>query len=289
MFTSSLIPKEKVTFMFVAVILVLTAQFSGGCCPGCAPPVVQAPPPACQCPISETQVIDCSDGSQVIINSGTNITPCNCMQADYIPPNDLPDQNCMPKGNVITAIDVWPDGVQFTPEAKLHFKLPASHPYKAGYKLTIWQHTSGTCDKSAGQTNWKAEPGTAKVDSAEDFADGPMRHTTIFALVEMVSQFNAYAQLATPFEGFDNGISFGVQINDSFSNPEMEAAEFTIVITGLEVEDPNQLVDELNNSIPIGSPIAVQFDSNLFTIWSDSYIREFYAAALDVYPGLPQP
>ena len=301
---------KRTTSIKLIVLMVLVSQMIVACpcpcqsthpqcCPGnCSQSCINAEPSApvpektvpvksCDCPVQQTQVLDCSDGSQVVIQSGTNIEPCGCMEAQYISRNDLPDQACMPTVNVITAIDVRPDGVEFTPDAELHFKLPASHPYWAGYKLKIWQHTSGTCNLSTKQTNWIAEPGNAVVNSTKDFADGPMRHTTIFALVEMVSEFNVYAVLATSFEANNDGISFGIEILDSFSNPDYETAEFTVVVTGLESEDPYQLADELNQSIPVGSPITLQFDSNQFTIWSGPFLREFYAASMDVNPGLP--
>jgi hypothetical protein len=227
----------------------------------------------CTCPLTSDRIMNCSDGSQAILYTGTDILPtCHCMSAAWIGDN-LPDPGCLPVGDVITAIDITPDGAEFTLDGLLHFKLPAGHGYAINDTLTVWQHTAGTCGGSS--SPWIEEPGHATV-VAGDFADGPLRHTTVFALVDMGGRIGTLGRLVTPFEQQNGDIVFDVEVLVSSTQRELEGQVLTIVIAGIEGE-PEQLMVSLSK-IPVGSVFAFQWDDNSdFTVWWQGMLIRFYA------------
>lgn len=232
----------------------------------------------CTCPLTSTELLSCSDGSEVTLNAGTDISPCNCMSATWIAPGELPDQACLPAGNVITAIDVTPNGVQFSPDGLLHYALPNPALYAVGTWLTIWQHTSGTC--GGGSSNWIPEPSHATV-VAGGFADGPLRHTSIFALVDMSGRIGTLGRLVTPFTQQDGDIVFDVEVLVFSTRPDLEGTVLTIVVAGIE-GDPAGFLAGLAK-IPVGAEFAFQFDDeSFFTVWWEDSIIQFYAQDVQI-------
>ncbi len=255
---------------FLSVLVVLLVGVLGVLSPSCGE--------TC-CPPASDRVMNCDDGSQATVYAGTNIAPCNCMAAAYVAPQELPDPTCLPAdSDVITAIDITPDGASFTPDGLLHFKLPAGHGYALNETLTIWQHTSGTC--GGGSSNWIPEPGHATV-IAGGFADGPMRHTSIFALVDMGGQISMFGTLAGPFTQQNGDIVFDIDVIVSSTHRQLEGQVVGIVVAGIE-GDPARFMDILGK-IPVGSAFAFQWDNGgVFTVWWEDVIVRF--PAKDVSP-----
>jgi len=257
---------------FPAILLVLLVVVLALLSPTCG---TSTP---CVCPLTSNKVITCSDSSVVTLWNGTNLTPCQCMDAQYYKSSDLPDPGCLPGGaNVITAIDITPNGVTFSIDGRLDFRLPAGHGYAAGHLLTIWQHTTGICNPGNNQTNWSAEPGTASVIiGPPDIARGEhLRHTSIFALVEMRGRVSMLGTLVEPFTRDNGDIVATVEVLVSSTQPELQGALVKVRLAGIE-GDPAQFMDILSK-IPVGSMLALQLDDgNLLSIWWKDLIVRFY-------------
>lgn len=251
------------------LLLVMLALFSPSCGGTAEPEVFQE----CLCPLDDDLVMNCGDGSQVTLYAGTDIDPCNCMSAASV--SDLPDPECLPHdGNVIAAISITPDGAQFSPDGLLHFALPDPALYEVGTWLYIWEHTSGTCDPDSNLNNWVAQPNHAVV-IAGGFADGPIRHTSIYALVDMQGQVGSTGKLITPFTQQDGEILFDVEVLASSTHRDLQGKVITVMVNGIE-GDPTGFVATLNK-MPVDSVFAFQWDkSNLFTVWWEDIIVHFY-------------
>jgi hypothetical protein len=226
--------------------------------------------------LAAASVITASDGSQVIINAGTNINPCSCMNATYAGREKLPDQLCLPaEATTITVIDVTPNGRTFNPAATLHYKLPVPGAYPAGYDLYIYQYVPGTPCNPPGQTSWvSVSTGPAEVIATQDFADGPFDHTTLFALVDLRGKVNAMGTLVSPFEAQDDGIVFGLRVVGSSTHPELKGHEGKVLLRGVQT---GVGPDVLNERFKVGSMLLLHHESNgRLTIWSGQRMVQFF-------------
>lgn len=232
----------------------------------------------CPCPLTSDQVIPCSDGSEATLWNGTDFSPCECMDAQHYQSNELPDLDCLPQGDVITAIDITPDGVTVTPDGRLDFRLPTGHGYVDGYKLGVWQHTTGTCHPDTNQTNWIVEPGDATVIiGPPDIARGDVvRHTSIFALIEMTAEVNLLGILVEPFTLENGDIVAAIEIQVSTSHRELAGQVVRVRLVGVE-GDLAQIMDTLAK-IPVGARLALELgQNNQVSIWWEGLIVQFYA------------
>jgi hypothetical protein len=202
------------------------------------------------------------------------------MDAEYYQTEELPDLACLPAdANVITAIDITPDGVDISVhDGRLDFRLPGGHGYSDGHQLTVWQHNATeTCDPPANQTNWTAEPGTASVIlGPPDIArTDQLRHTSIFALIEMRGEINMLGVLVEPFAQENGDIVASIEVLVSSTNPELQGTVVKVRLAGIE-GDPARFV-EILAKIPVGSVLALQLDAdNLLSIWWEDLIVQFY-------------
>jgi hypothetical protein len=254
----------------------------------CSSCVTETPPAeveeACPCPLTSDQVITCSDDSVVTFWNGTDFIPCECMSAEYYPPGEEPDQICLPdEANVITAIDITPDNVDIdVHDGRLDFRLPGNHGYLGGHQLTVWQHdATETCDPAADLTNWSPEPGTASVIiGPPDIArTDHLRHTSIFALIEMRGEISMLGVLVEPFAQENGDIVTSIEVLVSSTNPELQGTVVKVRLVGIE-GDPARLIDILDK-IPVGSVLALQLDAdNLLSIWWEDSIVQFYIQEL---------
>jgi len=258
---------------FPAILLVLFVVLLALLSPSCG---------TCNCPSTSNQVISTSDGSQVTIYSGTNINPCNCMSASYVPVGSLPDAGCLPpcspeqakagkcyytKATAITAIDVAPDGVTFAPAALLQYKLPKV-PWPGAKTLYIFQHDPTTTCPNA----WRVvSTGPATVQSTLDFANGKFDHTCVFVLVDLQGDFNAMGTLLEPprFQDLETTDVSGVLGNllltldvvGSSTNPDLEGQTVTFVLLGVQADySREQLLSLLADPFPPGTMLLLHHE-----------------------------
>jgi len=253
----------------------------------------------CTCPLPGDEVLSCSDGSEVVLYSGTDITPsCACMSAQWVPLDSLPDQACLPcspeealdkgcfltEAKSITAIDVTPDGKALTPSALLNYKLPKV-PWTGPKTLYIFQHDPGaTCSPSAYKTSWKpVTTSPAMVLSSLDRALGHFNHTCIFLLVELQGDFNAMGTLVRPIEPVDDSTLFvSLDVVGSSTNPELEGQSAAFTLYGVRYSaGVDVLLSLMQDYFPPGTTLLVHHETDGNTvIWSDSQVVQFYCEGI---------
>jgi hypothetical protein len=266
--------KKRTSFLSVLLMLLLGAvAFLSPSCDGC------------ECPLTSERVINTSDGSFVTIPSGTDITPCNCMAASYVPLADLPDQACLPcnpeeaaeggclytQATKIAAIDVTPNGCKFTPAAELSYSLP-TQPWPGPTTLYILRHIpSASCPSS-----WVvSSTDPASVRPSKDFADGPFDHTSIFLLVDLQGDFNAMGRLSEAIDLVDDvTLAVNLDVVGSSTHPELAGQSVTFLLRGVQYATGiEELISLLAEYYEPGTTLLLhhETDGNM-VIWSDAYV-----------------
>jgi hypothetical protein len=274
--------KQRTSFFSVLLALLLGAlALLSPACDGCT------------CPLSTDDVLSCSDGSEVTLYKGTNITPtCACMDADWVPLSSLPDQACLPcspemamagqclfaDAESITAIDVTPDGKTLTPSAQLSFQLPTV-PWTGSSTLYIFQHDPGaTCNPPA-QTSWHSvTTQVAQVTSGLDRAVGKFNHTCIFLLVDLRGDFNVMGELTRPVELEPaDTLLVSLDVIGSSTHPELEGQSATFGLYGVRYRDGSDaLLSLMQDYFPPGTMLLIHHETNGNTvIWSDRQVVQF--------------
>ena len=233
----------------------------------------------CTCPLPSDRIMTCDDDSQAILYNGNDITPCGCMSAAWVE-NPPVDEYLDGSSDVITAINLTPDGANFDRDGLLHFALPDPDNYDEGDRLTIWKYRAGTCDPERNLSSWVAQPDHATVIDG-GFADRPIRHPSIYALVDMRGQVSALGRLVTPFTQQNGHIVFEVDVAVSSTHREAEGKALHIVVPDIK-GDPDVFMAALSK-IPVASVFAFRFDkNNQFTVWWDGLIVHFHSE--DIQP-----
>lgn len=125
---------------------------------------------------AETRIPEGSGDSHLFFPDDTQVTPpteIGDIVVETLSETELPAEP-PPEDNVITAVEITPNGMMFDPGAQLSFLLPDDHGFDAGDELNVLQYDSGT-------RVWQ-DAGEATVDQNREFANGHITHTSVFAL-----------------------------------------------------------------------------------------------------------